>query len=87
MLDEYKTKTLTPKSIFLINANHYIVGAVGSGKTTLMSKLIELYKHKINAYILYFSNLGPYESMLLNMNDKNISINNITYDDAMIFLP
>ncbi|KAA6371954.1 MAG: hypothetical protein EZS28_032518, partial [Streblomastix strix] len=42
MLDEYKTRPLTPKSIFLINANHYIVGAVGSGKTTLMSKLIVL---------------------------------------------
>ncbi|KAA6358207.1 MAG: hypothetical protein EZS28_046266 [Streblomastix strix] len=87
MLDEYKTRPLTPKSIFLINANHYIVGAVGSGKTTLMSKLIVLYKHIINPYILYFSNMGPDESMSLNMNDKNIAINNITYDDAMMFLP
>jgi hypothetical protein len=87
LLDEYKTKPLTPHSIFLVNANHYIVGAVARGKTTLLSKLIVLYKQHINFYILYFSNFGADETMSINMNDKRIQLNNITYSEAMSFLP
>ncbi|KAA6390324.1 MAG: hypothetical protein EZS28_014148 [Streblomastix strix] len=60
MLEEYKTKPLTPKSIFVINGNHYIVGAVGS---------------------------GPDETMAINMNDKGVQLTNMTYNEAMIFLP
>ncbi|KAA6365608.1 MAG: hypothetical protein EZS28_038865, partial [Streblomastix strix] len=37
MLEEYKTKPLTSKSIFVINGNHYIVGAVGSGPDATMA--------------------------------------------------
>jgi ABC-type lipoprotein export system ATPase subunit len=87
MLEEYKTKPLTSKSIFIINGNHYIVGAVGSGKTTLLSRLIILYKHIINPYMLYFSNLGSDETMAINMNDKGVQLTNMTYNEAMIFLP
>ncbi|KAA6384584.1 MAG: hypothetical protein EZS28_019891 [Streblomastix strix] len=86
MLDEYKTKPLTRNSLFLINGNHYIVGAVGSGKTTLLSKLIVIYKQKINPFILYFSNFGADETMTLKLNSKNIVLTNITYDEAMYFL-
>ncbi|KAA6368909.1 MAG: hypothetical protein EZS28_035564 [Streblomastix strix] len=60
MLEEYKTKPLTSKSIFVINGNHYIVGAVGS---------------------------GPDETMAINMNDKGVQLTNMTYNEAMIFLP
>lgn len=49
-------------------------------KTELISKLIVLYIHINNAYILYFSRMGPDENMALNMNDKNISYSNITYE-------
>ncbi|KAA6393521.1 MAG: hypothetical protein EZS28_010957 [Streblomastix strix] len=87
MLDEYKTKPLTRNSLFLINGNHYIVGAVGSGKTTLLSKLIVIYKQRINPLILYFSNFGADETMALNLNSKNIVLTNITYEEAMFFLP
>ncbi|KAA6382757.1 MAG: hypothetical protein EZS28_021718 [Streblomastix strix] len=87
MLDEYKTKPLTRNSLFLINGNHYIVGAVGSGKTTLLSKLIVIYKQRINPFILYFSNFGADETMALNLNSKNIMLTNITYEEAMYFLP
>ncbi|KAA6388420.1 MAG: hypothetical protein EZS28_016053 [Streblomastix strix] len=87
MLDEYKTKPLTRNSLFLINGNHYIVGAVGSGKTTLLSKLIVIYKQRINPFILYFSNFGADETMALNLNSKNIVLTNITYEEAMYFLP
>ncbi|KAA6380630.1 MAG: hypothetical protein EZS28_023841 [Streblomastix strix] len=87
MLDEYKTKPLTRNSLFLINGNHYTVGAVGSGKTTLLSKLIVIYKQKINPFIIYFSNFGADETMALNQNSKNIVLTNITYDEAMYFLP
>ncbi|KAA6380302.1 MAG: hypothetical protein EZS28_024171 [Streblomastix strix] len=86
MLDEYKTKPLTRNSLFLINGNHYIVGAVGSGKTTLLSKLIVIYKQRINPFILYFSNFGADETMALNLNSKNIVLTNITYEVAMYFL-
>ncbi|KAA6402378.1 MAG: hypothetical protein EZS28_002096 [Streblomastix strix] len=65
----------------------WTVGAVGSGKTTLLSKLIVIYKQKINPFILYFSNFGADETMALNLNSKNIVLTNITYDEAMYFLP
>lgn len=87
MLEEYKTKPLTSKSIFVINGNHHIVGAVGSGKTTLLSKLIILYKHIINPYMLCFSNLGPDETMTINMNDTEVQLTDMRYNDEMIFLP
>jgi Ni2+-binding GTPase involved in maturation of urease and hydrogenase len=74
MLEEYKTRRLSPNSLFLVNGNHYIVGAVGSGKTTLMSKLIVIYKKVINPYIIYFSSYGPDETMALNLNSKGITI-------------
>ncbi|KAA6378790.1 MAG: hypothetical protein EZS28_025682 [Streblomastix strix] len=87
LLNEYKTKPLTKNSLFLINGNHYIVGAVGSGKTTLMCKLIVIYKKIIDPFILYFSNYGADETMALNLNSKNIQLTNVTYGEAMIFLP
>ncbi|KAA6398830.1 MAG: hypothetical protein EZS28_005648 [Streblomastix strix] len=87
MLDEYKTKPSTRNSLLLINGNHYIVGAVGSGKPTLLSKLIVIYKQRINPLILYFSNFGADETMALNLNSKNIVLSNITYEEAMFFLP
>ncbi|KAA6369504.1 MAG: hypothetical protein EZS28_034970 [Streblomastix strix] len=74
-------------SLFLINGNHYIVGAVGSGKTTLMCKLIVIYKKIINPFILFFTNYGADETMALNLNSKNIQLTNVTYGEAMIFLP
>ncbi|KAA6391226.1 MAG: hypothetical protein EZS28_013250 [Streblomastix strix] len=86
MLDEYKTKPLTRNSLFLINGNHYIVDAVGSGKITLLSKLIVIYKQRINPFILYFYNFGADETMALNLNSKNIVLTNITYEKAMYFL-
>ncbi|KAA6382285.1 MAG: hypothetical protein EZS28_022188, partial [Streblomastix strix] len=63
------------------------VDAVGSGKTTLISKLIIIYKQKIYLFILYFSNFGADETMALNLNSKNIILTNITYEKAMYFLP
>ncbi|KAA6376191.1 MAG: hypothetical protein EZS28_028282 [Streblomastix strix] len=87
LLNEYKTKPLTKNSLFLINGNHYIVGAVGSGKTTLMCKLVVIYKKIIDPFILYFSNQGADETIALNLNSKNIQLTNVTYGEAMIFLP
>ncbi|KAA6369648.1 MAG: hypothetical protein EZS28_034825 [Streblomastix strix] len=87
LLNEYKTTPLTKNSLFLINGNHYIVGAVGSGKTTLMCKLVVIYKKIIDPFILYFSNYGADETMALNLNSKNIQLTNVTYGEAMIFLP
>ncbi|KAA6367349.1 MAG: hypothetical protein EZS28_037125 [Streblomastix strix] len=87
LLNEYKTTPLTKNSLFLINGNHYIVGAAGSGKTTLMCKLIVIYKKIINPFILYFSNYGADETMALNLNSKNIQLTNVTYGEATIFLP
>ncbi|KAA6378766.1 MAG: hypothetical protein EZS28_025707 [Streblomastix strix] len=87
LLNEYKTTPLTKNSLFLINGNHYIVGAVGSGKTTLMCKLVVVYKKIIDPFILYFSNYGADETMALNLNSKNIQLTNVTYGEAMIFLP
>jgi hypothetical protein len=55
---------------------------VGSGKTTLMAKLIVLYKNIIHPYILYFSNFGPDETMAINLNNKGIKLINITYAEA-----
>ncbi|KAA6392579.1 MAG: hypothetical protein EZS28_011896 [Streblomastix strix] len=37
--------------------------------------------------MLYFSNLGPDETMAINMNDKGVQLTNMTYNEAMIFLP
>ncbi|KAA6397435.1 MAG: hypothetical protein EZS28_007039 [Streblomastix strix] len=85
--DEYKAKPLTRNSLFLINGNHYIVGAVGSGKPTLLSKLILIYKQRINPLILYFSNFGADETKALNLNSKNLVLTNITYEEAKFFLP
>ncbi|KAA6367738.1 MAG: hypothetical protein EZS28_036736 [Streblomastix strix] len=87
LLNEYKTTPLTKNSLFLINGNHYIVGAVGSGKTTLMCKLVVIYKKIIDPFILYFSNYGADETMALNLNSKNIQLTNVTYGEAMIFVP
>ncbi|KAA6397820.1 MAG: hypothetical protein EZS28_006653 [Streblomastix strix] len=87
LLNEYKTKPLTKNSLFLINGNHYIVGAVGSGKTTSMCKLVVVYKKIIDPFILYFSNYGADETIALNLNSKNIQLTNVTYGEAMIFLP
>ncbi|KAA6368534.1 MAG: hypothetical protein EZS28_035940 [Streblomastix strix] len=87
LLNEYKTTPLTKNSLFLINGNHYIVGAVGSGKTTLMCKLVVIYKKIIDPFILYFSNYGADKTMALNLNSKNIQLTNVTYGEAMIFLP
>ncbi|KAA6402647.1 MAG: hypothetical protein EZS28_001825 [Streblomastix strix] len=86
MLDEYKTKPLIRNSLFLNNGNHYIVGAVGSGKTILLSKLIVIYKQRINPFILYLSNFGVDETIALNQNSKNTILTNITYEEAMYFL-
>ncbi|KAA6397864.1 MAG: hypothetical protein EZS28_006611 [Streblomastix strix] len=80
------TPTNTPLNTVLF-AQMIYVGAVGSGKTTLLSKLIEIFKQKINPFILYFSNFGADETMALNLNSKNIILTNITYDEAMYFLP
>ncbi|KAA6389645.1 MAG: hypothetical protein EZS28_014826 [Streblomastix strix] len=44
-------------------------------------------QQKINPFILYFSNFGAEETMALNLNSKNIVLTNITYDEAMYFLP
>ncbi|KAA6360706.1 MAG: hypothetical protein EZS28_043766, partial [Streblomastix strix] len=60
---------------------------VGSGKTTLMCKLVVIYKKIIDPFILYFSNYGADETMALNFNSKNIQLTNVTYGEAMIFLP
>ncbi|KAA6375506.1 MAG: hypothetical protein EZS28_028966, partial [Streblomastix strix] len=87
LLNEYKTSPLTKNSLFLINGIHYIVGAVGSGQTTLMCKLVVIYKKIINSFKLYFSNYKADETMALNLNSKNIQLTNVTYGEAMIFLP
>ncbi|KAA6388722.1 MAG: hypothetical protein EZS28_015751 [Streblomastix strix] len=59
MLEEYITKPLTSKSIFVINRNRYMVRAVGN---------------------------VPDETMAINTNDKGVLLDNMTYNEATIFL-
>ena len=74
-LDQMKTQSISDGSAFIVNGTMCIVGNIGSGKTSLIAKLMVLYRKKIEPDIFYFFTEGRMDStMSENINKHQIEI-------------
>ena len=54
LLDAYSMQPIARNSLIIKNGVMYILGGISSGKSTLISKMMAMYKKYIDPIILYF---------------------------------
>lgn len=73
LLDAYSMQPIARNSLIIKNGVMYILGGISSGKSTLISKMMAMYKKYIDPIILYFySGLSPDETTTFNMSNFGI---------------
>ena len=72
-LNAYATQPIKPGSLIIKNGVMFILGGVSSGKSTLISKLIAVYKREINPIILsFYGGITPDETTTYAISTFNI---------------
>lgn len=76
-LEAYKRFQIEKGSAFIVNGSMAVVGGTGSGKTSLVSKLVRLYHNVLNPTIFYFHG-GDGMDQTFAMNTKGVPIISIS---------
>ncbi len=76
-LEQMKTRPIVKGSPFIVNGTMTIVGNVGSGKTSLIVKLLVIYRREIDPDFFYFHAGTMDSTMSENVNKHNIKLTSI----------
>lgn len=80
-LEAYKRFQIEKGSAFIVNGSMAVVGGTGSGKTSLVSKLVRLYHNVLNPTIFYFHG-GDGMDQTFAMNTKGVPIISISSKES-----
>lgn len=79
VLESMKRRPIEKNSGFIINGSIAVVGGTGSGKTSLITKLMRLYNSTINGLTIFYFHNGDGMDQTMSLNTKQIFINNVNW--------